>query len=102
LSNTAQGIAKRFSTSTPANSQDLPDPSFVLGRSLGNTREAFQNNFWAFQFSSEGKGGWDVSFESGEFGDETGAEGVEGRGQSDASEHVLSPDWRLSLLHILF
>ncbi|KAL7411430.1 glycoside hydrolase, partial [Mrakia frigida] len=61
LSNKAQSLANQFSTSTPANSQDLPDPAFVLGRSLGNQREAFQSNFWAFQFSSQGKGGWDVS-----------------------------------------
>ena len=55
----------------------------MLGRSLGNQREAFQSNFWAFQFSSQEKGGWDVVFETGEFeGEEGGAEGVEGKGES--------------------
>ena len=88
LSNTAQKIAQRFSKATPANSQDLPDVAFVLGRSLGNQREAFQNNFWAFQFSSEGKGGWDVAFESGDFDGAEGTEGIEGRGQSIISASV--------------
>jgi mannosyl-oligosaccharide glucosidase len=45
----------------------------VFGSNLGNVLQAGvlgDANFWAFQKSWEGKGGWDVKYESGEFDEE--------------------------------
>lgn len=68
LSRTAQAISTKFAKSQPPRAEDLPDPSYVLGMSLGNSHQGtFDSNFWAFQKSWDTKGGWDVLFERGDF-----------------------------------
>lgn len=71
LSRTAQSISARFAKSQPPKAEDLPDPTYVLGMSLGNSHQGtFDSNFWAFQKSWDTKGGWDVLYEQGDFTDD--------------------------------
>lgn len=60
-------LIKKFTPSTPPRADELPDVAFILGQSLGNERKGFESNFWAFQKSWSGVGGWDVAYELGEF-----------------------------------
>jgi mannosyl-oligosaccharide glucosidase len=68
LSRTAQSISSRFATSNPPKATELPDQTYVLGMSLGNSHQGtFDSNFWAFQKSYDSQGGWDVLYEQGDF-----------------------------------
>lgn len=82
ITQTANAMIQRFTNGAEQpRAADLPDPAFVLGHALGNQRSAFECNFWAFQKSWEGVGGWDVIYEQGPFASETPDVSEDGKGE---------------------
>ncbi|CDZ96890.1 glycoside hydrolase family 63 protein [Phaffia rhodozyma] len=71
----AQKIVQKYGKSTPPNAADLPDVAYTFGMNLPNEHQGpFGSNFYVFQKTWGGEGGWDVLYEEGDFSPFSGSD----------------------------